>query len=129
METTSKRYKCSICKDYKAPEFFYLDSGRRTGLMNRCKDCDKIKSNEKYIKRQINLKKFIRSYKTLPCFDCKIQYPYYVMDFDHRPGSNKLFELSDFQNKSIRQLRLEASKCDVVCSNCHRKRTNSRRVS
>lgn len=59
-----------------------------------------------------------------PCMDCGIQYPSYVMDFDHRPGEAKIGEVSQLMYfSSIEKLMEEIAKCDIVCSNCHRHRT------
>lgn len=65
--------------------------------------------------------------KDAPCADCKIQYPPYVMDFDHVRGT-KLFNISvAFANRyPIDKTLAEIAKCDVVCSNCHRIRTHQR---
>lgn len=70
--------------------------------------------------------KFIQEAKSKPCADCKIEYPYYVMDFDHI-RDKKEFTISYKKcNRSIESLRKEIEKCDVVCSNCHRIRTFER---
>jgi hypothetical protein len=69
----------------------------------------------------------IRALKTVPCADCGKAYPHYVMDFDHRPGETKLFDISRHQWGAKRRLE-EAKKCDVVCANCHRERTHSRGI-
>ncbi|WZB39598.1 HNH endonuclease [Streptomyces phage Cursive] len=60
-----------------------------------------------------------------PCMDCGIQYPSYVMDFDHRPGVEKKFQIGTHMSKvpSMEALKEEIAKCDIVCSNCHRHRT------
>lgn len=73
------------------------------------------------------LKDAIRDAKNAPCADCKEKYPYYVMDFDHCRGK-KLLNLSTAANKmlSMRKLKAEIKKCDVVCANCHRERTARR---
>src|SRR5438067_669709 len=36
----------------------------------------------------------LRDAKAVPCADCGRRYPYYVMDFDRRPGEKKCFNLS-----------------------------------
>lgn len=66
----------------------------------------------------------IRQAKSVPCFDCKQSYPYYVMDFDHK--ENKEFTLGLYRNMGKNQILTEIAKCDVVCSNCHRMRTAQR---
>lgn len=59
-----------------------------------------------------------------PCMDCEIQYPHYVMDFDHRPGTEKKFQIGNPSNvPSMEALKEEIAKCDLVCANCHRHRT------
>ncbi len=64
-----------------------------------------------------------RETKDVPCSDCGIRYPYYVMDLDHVRGK-KLLGLSQMKNYSEKMIREEISKCEVVCSNCHRERTH-----
>lgn len=60
--------------------------------------------------------------------DCGIGYPFYVMQFDHRPGENKCFSLGGAANRNLPRAVLEAeiAKCDVVCGNCHAERTYQR---
>lgn len=72
-------------------------------------------------------KKYIEDLKSsTPCADCKKCYPYFVMDFDHREPSEKLDNISKFIRKTWTQLKAEINKCDIVCSNCHRFRTQTR---
>ena len=74
----------------------------------------------------------IRAAKDVPCADCGMRYPYYVMQFDHRPGEIKLFEVSDLGRKgsySWATIRREIAKCDAVCANCHAERTHQRWVA
>jgi ADP-ribose pyrophosphatase YjhB (NUDIX family) len=60
-----------------------------------------------------------------PCQDCGVKYPYYVMDFDHR--ENKKFIISTaYLRRGINIIFEEIKKCDLVCSNCHRQRTQNR---
>lgn len=64
---------------------------------------------------------------TTPCADCGIQYPFYVMQFDH--VGVKKFTISDKSvSASLAAIKEEISQCDVVCANCHMERTyNSRK--
>jgi hypothetical protein len=62
----------------------------------------------------------IISLKNRPCTDCGGTFHYCQMDFDHVRGS-KVKEVSLL--KSQRKIQDEAEKCDVVCANCHRKRS------
>lgn len=67
------------------------------------------------------VKAYIDSLKSGPCLDCGNPYPPCAMDFDHRPGEEKLLDVSKCQTRT--QVDLEVPKCDLVCSNCHRIRT------
>jgi hypothetical protein len=65
----------------------------------------------------------IRKAKAKPCADCGIQYPYYVMQFDHVRGE-KSFQIG--MSTAAKRLELileEIEKCEVVCANCHAART------
>jgi len=70
----------------------------------------------------------IREAKDRPCADCGVQYPYYVMQFDHVRGEKK-FNLGGGWNNSIEAIQEEIAKCDVVCANCHAERTYQRMIS
>lgn len=78
--------------------------------------------------RKIRGKGLIRDAKDQPCADCRIQYPYYVMQFDHVRGEKK-FNLGGGWNNSVESIKEEIEKCDVVCANCHAERTYQRMVS
>ena len=69
----------------------------------------------------------IKRLKATPCTDCGIQYPYYVMQFDHVKGKKK-YSLSNLKCSacSVETIVQEAKKCDVVCANCHAIRTFKR---
>lgn len=67
---------------------------------------------------------YIREKKQVPCADCGISYPYYVMDFDHL--RDKKFLVAHLVNQGWNRIDEELSKCEVVCSNCHRIRTFKR---
>jgi hypothetical protein len=59
-----------------------------------------------------------------PCVDCGEADPL-VLDFDHRDPEDKSFSVGNGVSNGIVEatLRLEISKCDVRCANCHRRRT------
>jgi hypothetical protein len=82
--------------------------------------------------RKVNrerLKQWLRDFKSgKKCMDCNEQHPHFVLDFDHRDSSEKNFNVSQMVNGnlSLRKLQTEISKCDLICANCHRKRTFAR---
>ena len=70
----------------------------------------------------------IRPLKEVPCADCGQRYPHYVMDFDHVSGK-KVADVSVlcYQRAPLEVIQSEVQKCQVVCSNCHRIRTWTRK--
>lgn len=73
-------------------------------------------------------RELVRKLKEGPCSDCGLLYPFYVMDFDHRDGSEKTLDIGKIANKHWSEKRIleEVAKCDLVCANCHRERTAKR---
>lgn len=70
---------------------------------------------------------WLDSLKSKPCMDCGNTFPPECMDFDHRPGEEKLFNIrAGYMNSAL--LNDEIAKCDLICANCHRIRTRSRIV-
>lgn len=64
--------------------------------------------------------------ETNPCGDCKIFYPYYMIQFDHVRGQkvdkiNRMVYTSSYE-----KVMEEIAKCDIVCANCHHERTYKR---
>ena len=63
-----------------------------------------------------------------PCVDCGIGDPV-VLEFDHLPEFTKSFEIARAIPASTRSwstIAEEIAKCEVVCANCHRRRTAMR---
>lgn len=61
------------------------------------------------------------------CMDCGVEYPPPVLQFDHRPGEVKEFDVSQGYGYSLERVLAEVAKCDLVCANCHVLRTMARR--
>jgi len=123
MKQKMKQKRCPRCDKVKLITKFYIKKHR---IDSWCKTCSlkqaKIRMNK--------VRNFIRTCKSKPCMDCKKKYPYYVMDFDHRDPKKKKFALSKVVGKSCtlkKTLQIEINKCDVVCANCHRIRTQKQR--
>jgi len=68
--------------------------------------------------------------KSNPCHDCGGVFDICCMDFDHRAGTEKKYNIgSMFAHHYSRELiESELAKCDLVCANCHRIRTRERRT-
>lgn len=71
---------------------------------------------------------FVREAKQRPCMDCGIEYPYYVMQFDHvRSKKEVKMSFAHVERTGLERLAREIEKCDVVCANCHAERSHQRR--
>jgi len=113
------------------------------GRQSYCRSCVRTYSQEYYRKNKDayvaratqhhrKLRVLIQQAKGRPCADCGKSYPYYVMEFDHREGEEKLCNVADLnchRRVSMRTLMAEIAKCDLVCANCHRERTYRRHWS
>jgi hypothetical protein len=69
---------------------------------------------------------FLFGYLSLnPCVDCEESDPV-VLEFDHRDRSQKSFNIGMCTRsaKNLEKIAAEIAKCDVVCANCHRRRTS-----
>ena len=86
-----------------------------------------MKTEKKSVaKQKAYLVAYIRSIKERnACADCKIFYPYYVMDFDHVRGRKQKNVMEIIPTLSKKKIDEEIAKCEIVCSNCHRYRTYS----
>ena len=131
-----------MCKQDLSLSEFNKNSKRSDGVQTMCRSCQKGYYAKRYSnpdgKERARLARnreaskqsrrdIIREAKSVPCMDCGVEYPYYVMDFDHRDPSQKSFTIGLIvgQGQPIALLMQEIEKCDVVCSNCHRIRTHS----
>ncbi len=125
---------CSTCKRERSTISFPKDKTKKSGLHNRCKDCQKRLSRLHYLmnkqkykdscNRHKDKKRKLRdSYKSHPCADCEIQYPPWVMQFDHINGDKSFCISSSMFTKTIKEIENEIKKCEVVCANCHAHRT------
>jgi DNA-binding MarR family transcriptional regulator len=96
-----------------------------------CGQDQKLKSSIRNRDKRSSKRKLIQELKSgKSCLDCGHEYPHFIMDFDHRPDEQKLFEISKAANsRSIEQILIEVNKCDLVCANCHRYRTWNRKVT
>lgn len=71
-------------------------------------------------------RQYVIEAKQNPCVDCGVQYPHYVMQFDHRPDEIKKFGLGQMGTRGLKLIQAEIAKCDLVCANCHAERTYQR---
>lgn len=83
---------------------------------------------ERRVRHKAEIRAWIQQLKSdTPCADCKQQWPYYVMHFDHL-GDDKEKDIGEAVNRgwSRARIQLEMDKCELVCANCHAIRTHQR---
>lgn len=84
----------------------------------------------KYQKLVDTKRALVLAVKNTPCIDCHNKFHAVCMDFDHIPGRGiKRAIISDLMlgPEKILTLIREINKCEVICANCHRIRTATRR--
>ena len=82
-----------------------------------------MKSHKKYERKFADFKAVINKLKDVPCADCGQKFPPCAMDYDHKVGEIKSFNVGTGYSYTIVNVIKEIDKCDVVCANCHRIRT------
>jgi len=131
--------RCPRCGATKPLSEFHKAALRRDGVQSICKSCRAEIDHERYEKRvsrsvdrqqqrtDYGLGTWLASLKVdRPCTDCGRVFPPPVMQWDHRPGSEKLGDLSNFRGHTREEVLSELAKCDLVCTNCHTIRTFAR---
>jgi len=84
--------------------------------------------NPAAVARREKWSKIIDQLKSHPCTDCRGVFPPCAMDYDHVRGEKNFnMSLARIGNYTAERILAEVAKCDLVCANCHRIRTNGRR--
>lgn len=121
---------CKACKKRKPASAFHKSLRGKYGLHTHCKICRKAYDRKAYLQGDKKAKQlaterekrnFINAYKQKTgCKYCPENEPI-ALDFHHRDMKTKEFDLATMLSKSWQAVLDELEKCDVVCSNCHRK--------
>lgn len=128
---------CPGCKEEKPFSEFGKNKAKKDGFQIYCKLCVRAINAEYYkntpekniarraknISNRATAKQFIISYlQEHPCVDCG-ESDIVVLEFDHR--GDKLYNISKLlsDGRNIEMIELEIAKCDVRCSNCHKRKT------
>jgi hypothetical protein len=90
----------------------------------RYKDYYKEKAKLRDVTMRVELRKQLLNYLSKQaCADCSESDPV-VLEFDHvRKNKNKTISALITRKSSWNMILKEIAKCDVVCANCHRRRT------
>jgi hypothetical protein len=108
---------CRPCRSAYGKEHYAANRGRYI-------DQARIQKQRLALERTTYL---IGFFETHPCIDCGETDPV-VLEFDHL--RDKLFDIGQaLPYRNWQSVLDEIAKCDVVCANCHRRRTARRKGS
>lgn len=130
--------KCFTCKLEKPFSEFHSDKGKKDGYSSYCRNCFRKRDKDYYKKNKItryaqykgrkeritkeNTEKLWKYLQSHPCVDCK-EKDILVLQFDHQRDKTKMVSSLINNGLSWRRILLEIDKCEVVCANCHTRRT------
>lgn len=124
--------KCINCGQELDITQFRVRNSKTNTRYNVCKECAKIygkkhykKNKEKYLEKNTKHRKYLRAYinRYKQYCGCRVcgDKRFWVLDFHHIDPKEKDFTISlDINRFSIRTLKNELRKCEVLCANCHR---------
>lgn len=126
--------QCGKCQVEKPFSEFNRDRQRPTGYQRYCRPCDNQMRRDWYQKRgnrervlKLNSDKraerraWFQGLKLkMECARCGENHPA-VLDLHHRDPSEKENGVTDMMAWGKKRILAEIAKCDVLCSNCHRK--------
>ncbi len=124
---------CSKCKQKKIEKEFYKNSKRKDGKQTWCKQCAIQRRIEHYKENKVHYGNYTKQYRQEtrnkikyylqqhPCIQCKEIDPI-VLEFDHL--KDKEYNVADMVGKfGWDRIKKEINKCQVLCANCHRRKT------
>ena len=142
---TSVVKRCTKCKIALPKEAFSINKSRSDGYAGTCKKChaeeqklyattsprttyyaaNKEKIQAAIDKRKIKIRLYVWNYLLAhPCLHCGESDPT-VLDFDHIDPTTKVCNVSTlvYRKTKLETLQAEIDKCQVLCANCHRRKT------
>lgn len=115
--------ECNTCHRWLPIEVFT----RVTGTRFRNPRCNSCRSRRHALTPlALAKKKLLDDGRRKPCADCGGMFDLVAMDYDYVRGTKRYNLGSAYRWVSLAALAAEIEKCDVVCSNCHRVRTEKR---
>jgi hypothetical protein len=129
--------RCSTCKEWKPLDQFNKHSAALDGRQWNCRECNKAyhyshldrhmaQIRQRSARQRVENKRLLRQYLLEhPCVDCGEVDPL-VLEFDHLRDKAENVSRLVGAGHSWRRVVAEIAKCDVVCANCHRRRTFTR---
>lgn len=125
---------CNRCKTEKSVNDFSKSNAKKDGLNHFCRECNKAYKKKHYEQNKVLyieknnarksvLKAFIDEIKAnSKCVRCP-ESDIACLDFHHKDDNTKDFNVAQAITigYSIDKIREEIAKCEILCSNCHRK--------
>jgi hypothetical protein len=130
---------CTKCGCEKVLLLFSARKRSKDGRSSWCRECFKTYWDKRYYEnhehyrnshnesreklRERNARKVFEYLANHPCINCGESDPI-VLEFDHRDRIDKIESVSILvRNSSWKRIEFEIQKCDVLCANCHRRKT------
>lgn len=129
-EHTKRASRCRSCNK-KYLKKYYRENEKKIKKANAAwREKNILKKRATDEKRRLNRVAWVNKLKSNPCTDCGNTFPSVCMDWDHT-DDNKTYDVSRLVNQGQAKSKIlaEIRKCELVCSNCHRIRTQLRRLS
>lgn len=113
---------CTKCKVEKSIDDYHKNKNKTHSQCKECKNQDRLKYSGTWRDKDIEKRKYLWEYKSQhPCVKCGESDPI-VLVFDHLEDFIKEFDIAN-SNGNLELLKKEISKCQMLCSNCHAKKT------
>jgi len=128
---------CRRCGLTKTHDQFSFRNKKKQTRQPYCKKCYSVINRDNYVGKRVEAiklnnkssrkqnREFVFDYlSSHPCIECGENDPV-VLDFDHRDPKTKTKNVSYLTGNaySLKTLQNEIDKCDVLCANCHRRKT------
>lgn len=132
--------QCAHCREWKTIEEFAFSNRLLGTRQKHCRECMSKFNKESYNRRtekyrqniydnrnrrKEEVKNFVWDYLAAnPCMEGGESDPR-LLEFHHIDPSQKEYNVSELVNGrySIERIQKEISKCQVLCANCHRRKT------
>lgn len=119
---TNEYKKCCVCNSF-------LTGNQVKFCSNNCKQKGFYNSSNSYKKQQergVQRKLYLFNLMGGKCKECGYNKNLSAFDFHHKDRNDKLINLDKrtLSNVTWRKILLEAEKCELLCSNCHREKHN-----
>jgi hypothetical protein len=132
--------RCSVCRELKSATEFAWHRRALGTLDTYCRRCRAaykrahyLANRERYLAAAARRKNALVAERTAflfeffrehPCADCGQTDPI-ILEFDHL-GRKEFTIAAGIRTRNWQAVLDEIAKCDVVCANCHRRRTSRR---